>query len=294
MEHENKGSNTFLSHIYGGLNMSWPVVILLAVGAAVLTSVFLIVPAFKDTSFARMGVTFEAWFFFAILIVANCEKPLEAALKTFVFFLISQPLIFLIQVPFSELGWGLFGFYSNWFMWTLLTFPMAFVGWYMRRKDWVSVLVLAPTLAFLGITAYQCGSFCASHFPLLLVATLFCILQIIVYVFAFFPKVPQKLVGLLIPVVAAAVFAFAVPSVQVSSSHFLPDNPVLSDEAVVNMDDDSAIKVSILSTGEDSMINIQSTTLGDCSFTIQDGDKTYNYTAHIYEDNSGSIQIDIS
>ena len=173
--------------------MSWPVVILLAVGAAVLTLIFLFVPAFKDTSFERMGVNLEAWIFFAILIIANCEKPLEAALKTFVFFLISQPLIYLIQVPFSELGWGLFGYYKYWAIWTLLTFPMAFIGWYMTRKDWVSVLVLSPALAFLGITAYQCATFCIGHFPYQLVAALFCILQIVVYVLAFFPLLTFRL-----------------------------------------------------------------------------------------------------
>lgn len=63
-----------------------------------------------------------------LIIMANCQKPLESACKTFVFFLISQPLIYLLQVPFSSMGWGLFGYYWNWFIWTLLTFPMAFVG----------------------------------------------------------------------------------------------------------------------------------------------------------------------
>ena len=68
--------------LYGGLNMSWRTVILFALGTAVLTSIFLIVPIFKNTSFELMGVNFEAWFFFAIIIMANCKKPLESALKT--------------------------------------------------------------------------------------------------------------------------------------------------------------------------------------------------------------------
>ncbi len=58
-----------------------------AVGTAVISTVFLIVPIFKNTSFMRMGETLEAWIFFAIIIIANCKKPLESALKTFVFFL---------------------------------------------------------------------------------------------------------------------------------------------------------------------------------------------------------------
>ena len=106
-----------IERIYGGLNMSWRNVILFAVGTAVLTSVFLIVPIFKNTSFIRMGVTLESWIFFAIIIMANCNKqeitknagffekikePLICAAKVFVFFLISQPLIYLFEVPFKD------------------------------------------------------------------------------------------------------------------------------------------------------------------------------------------------
>lgn len=49
-----------IGKLYGGLDMSWKNVILLAVGSAVLTAIFLIVPIFKDTSFEMMGVSFKA------------------------------------------------------------------------------------------------------------------------------------------------------------------------------------------------------------------------------------------
>jgi hypothetical protein len=133
----NKEKNVFtrlLERVYGGLNMSWLNVILYAVATAVVTAIFLIVPVFKNTSFEFVGVTFEAWIFFAVILMANCKTPLESALKTFVFFLVSQPLIYLIQVPFSEMGWGLFGYYRTWFIWTLFTLPMAYIGWYIRKK----------------------------------------------------------------------------------------------------------------------------------------------------------------
>ena len=92
---------------YGGLDMSWRNVILFAVGTAVLTAIFMIVPIFKDTSFERMGISFESWIFFAVIIMANCyrqedtkngsffdkfRQPLICAAKVFVFFLISQPI----------------------------------------------------------------------------------------------------------------------------------------------------------------------------------------------------------
>ncbi|MBQ1507321.1 MAG: hypothetical protein IIZ36_02715, partial [Ruminococcus sp.] len=115
--------------LFGGIDMKWWKVIVLAVASAVITFIFLVVPIFENTSFYNMGVTFEAWILLAVFIMANCKKPLESALKTFVFFLISQPLIYLFQVPFSSMGWGLFGYYKYWAIWTVLTFPMAFVGW---------------------------------------------------------------------------------------------------------------------------------------------------------------------
>ena len=64
-----------------------------------------------------MGVSFESWIFFTVIIMANCyrqedtkdgsffekiRQPLICAAKVFVFFLISQPLIYLFEVPFSE------------------------------------------------------------------------------------------------------------------------------------------------------------------------------------------------
>ena len=126
-----KAKNTFkrlTAKLYGGINLTWFKVILFAVGTAVLTTIFLVVPIFKDTSFMRMGETLEAWIFFAIIIIANSKSPLESALKTFVFFLISQPLIYLLQVPFSWQGWGLFQYYKHWFILTLCTFPAAFLA----------------------------------------------------------------------------------------------------------------------------------------------------------------------
>lgn len=167
--------------------MSWVKLIIFSVVIAVVTALFLIIPFFGDTSFERVGVHLEAWILFAVIIMSNCKKPLESALKVFVFFLISQPLIYLIQVPFSWMGWDLFSFYSYWFKITLCTFPAAFVGWFITKKNWISALILLPVIAFLGLTTYQCGVECIKSFPHLILATIFCILQIVVYVIVFFP-----------------------------------------------------------------------------------------------------------
>ena len=59
---EKSAFRRFTDKLYGGIDLTWPGIILYAVGTAVLTTVFLLVPVFKDTSFARMGETLEAWY----------------------------------------------------------------------------------------------------------------------------------------------------------------------------------------------------------------------------------------
>ena len=100
--------------LFGGIKMTWPRLILFAVISGIVTALIaLLVP--EGNSVKQIAVTFEVWIVLAIIIVVNCEKPLEAACRTFVYFLISQPLVYLIQVPFNSMGWGLFGYYRYWF-----------------------------------------------------------------------------------------------------------------------------------------------------------------------------------
>ena len=295
METENNTRRRgLLGRLYGGIDMTWVKVALLAVATAAATSLFLILPVFRNSSLERMGVHLEAWIFFAVIIMANCKKPLESALKTFMFFLISQPLIYLIQVPFSWRGWGLFSYYRTWFIATLLTLPMAFVGWYITRRDWLSVLILSPALAFLAFTGFDCACQCAAAFPRLLLATLFCLAQIVLYIAAFFPAVPQKLVGaLVVAAVVAVLLLRGGAAVDVDGTTFLPGDPVLTDAAVVEMDEAAPCEVTIAATGADSMVRVKSKALGSTDFTIRDGDEEYRYALEIYIDNGGHTQIRI-
>lgn len=279
--------------VFGGLNMSWLLVILLAVGSAVLTAVFLIVPVFENTSFHRMGELFEAWILFAVIIMSNCKKPLESALKTFVFFLISQPLIYLLQVPFSQMGWQLFGYYKYWLIWTILTFPMAFVGWYIQRKNLVSLLILSPVLFYLTSCYLESFRFTFRHFPLMLVTGVFCLAQTILYLYAFTPKLWQRLAGFFVPFALILTAMLIIPRLSFSGNEFLPDSPVLTDAAVVETEDNDFVEISIDQTGEDSMVRIIANDYGTADFTVKDGGKDYHYSIEIYEDNGGHPQTRI-
>ncbi len=284
----------FTDKIYGGINLTWPGIILYAVATAVLTTVFLVLPIFKNTSFMRVGETPEAWVFFAVIIIANAKSPLDSALKTFVFFLISQPLIYLLQVPFSSQGWELFRYYKFWFILTLCTFPAAYIGWYIRKKNWISLLILMPVLILLALLCRDGLKQMIHQFPNMLIMVMFCILQILLYLYVFTKKPSQKLVGVLIPIAIVAVMLLLPKKVDFSTTQYLPDSPLLTEHAKVDVEDSEIADISVFETGEESSILIHAHAYGDTSFTIKDGDKEYRYDLRVYEDDQGTNQIDIA
>ena len=81
---------------FGELNITWPKLIIWAIIAGVYTGIMAMIPAARDTSFADISITFEVWILFGILIIMNSKTAVESALKCFVFFLISQPIVYLV------------------------------------------------------------------------------------------------------------------------------------------------------------------------------------------------------
>lgn len=179
--------------LFGEINMTWPKVIVFAIIVAVYTALINQVPFLYDTSFRDIAIGFECWILFAIIIIMNCKKPIESATKTFVFFLISQPLIYLIETPF--LGLGILGYYKNWFIWTILTFPMAFIGWYMKKDNLLGLLILSPIALFLLVHAEIYIQNTIYNFPNHLLSAIFCIAQVFVLIYCIFSKKKERIIG---------------------------------------------------------------------------------------------------
>ena len=192
-----------LKKLFGGIKMTWPRLILFAVISGIVTALIaMLVP--QGNSIKQIAVTFEAWIVLAIIIVVNCETPLEAACKTFIYFLISQPLVYLIQVPFSSMGWKLFGYYTYWFYWTLATFPGAFIAWYIKRDGWLGAVI--HSVALIALIWFGIGYLkqLIGNFPHYLIATLFCFGIVPVLIFSVHSN---KVARLTASVIAAAAFA---------------------------------------------------------------------------------------
>ncbi|MBR3357747.1 MAG: hypothetical protein IKG46_07930 [Solobacterium sp.] len=189
---------------FGGIDLTWPKLIIAAVIAGAFTAAMAIIPGLHYTSFNAITVTFEVWILFGILIIMNSKSNLDSALKCFVFFLISQPLVYLIQVPFSTLGWQLFGYYKYWFMWTILCLPMGYIGYYMKQNKWWGLLILLPMIAITAGSLLGYFSMFLFSSPRYILITLFCICMMILYPIAVFDDKKIQKAGAAIGAAAAA------------------------------------------------------------------------------------------
>ena len=181
--------------LFGGIDLTWPKLIIAAVAAGIITGVIALIPALHYTSLHAVTVTFEVWILFGLQIIMNSKSNLDSALKCFVFFLISQPIVYLTQVPFSELGWALFGYYKTWFIWTLLCFPMGFVGYWMKKDKWWGYLILLPMIVLTGYSYYGYFSDFQFSMPRYIFIVLFCAGAMVLYPVMIFDKKGTKAAG---------------------------------------------------------------------------------------------------
>ena len=170
-----------IKKLFGGINLTWPKLLIFAIVAGIFTALVCIFPQFKYTSLHTMAETLEVWILFGIFIIMNAKSNMDSALKCFVFFLISQPLVYLLQVPFSALGWGIFQYYKRWFIFTLLCFPMGYIGYYMKKDKWWGYLILLPMI-ILTASSYKHYlldfTFC---YPYFILTVVFCAVMMLLY-----------------------------------------------------------------------------------------------------------------
>ena len=161
---------------------------------------------------------------------------------------------------------------------------MAFAGWYIKKKNWLSVLILLPVQVLLVSTAV--GSFKDSieYFPKNIVTAIFCTLQVIIYIYAFHSNIWQRLVSISIPIIFIIVVALLTPQVALTVSDYLPDEPSLSENAYITVDDPQIAEVNITSY-ENGHVFIYAHKYGTVAMTVFDNDNEYKYTLEIYDDN---------
>lgn len=243
-----------LKKLFGGINLTWPKLLIFAVIAGVYTAIMALLPITHDTSFADITISFEVWILFGIIIIMNSKSAIDSALKCFVFFLISQPLVYLLQVPFSEQGFGLFRYYSYWFIWTVLTLPMGFIGYFMKKDKWWGLIILTPVLLLLGEHYLVFIQETVFSFPYHLLSCLFCFATLLIYPICIFKNKKIKIAGTIISAViilTASVIGFANPITYNTYLSLSEEDVAIDDSCNVYLADDKYGKVYLEDNYED-------------------------------------------
>lgn len=195
-----------MKKIFGGINLSWKKIIIFASLIGISVGLLNSVPSLADTTITDIATYFDFWILCGIFIIVNSKSNKDSALKCFIFFLISQPLIYLVEVPFSHLGWQLFQYYKYWFVWTLLTIPMGYIGYYIKKDKWYGLFILAPILILLSTSVETSLSGLIYSFPHHLVNLLFVIITLIIYPLVIFNNKYLKYIGLAISILLIIFF----------------------------------------------------------------------------------------
>ena len=284
-----------MKKLFGGLNITWSRLIIFAIAMGVYTALMAMLTP-DGNSFHDIAVTLEWWFLPAILIIVNSKKPLESAAKVLVFFLISQPLVYLVQVPFNYMGWGLFNYYGYWFKITLLTFPAGYLGWYMKKDKWYSGLILGCATAFLAYTGIVYAKGFAESFPNHLLSTIYCFGIIPVFIFGIFRDKVPRIVSSAITIAAMLPFlitARTVPYETINTSAIQENNIVFVGEPYISSHTSEAEgNVEIFKNGMgDYVFRIHGLKGNNYYFTVSDDENSYDFV-YYFDSDSQSIIVE--
>ena len=285
-----------MKKLFGGIDLNWKKLIIFAIIAGVYTAIMAMLPIAKDTSFADITISFEVWILFGIFIIMNSKSAKDSALKCFVFFLISQPLVYLIQDIINHSNLFL-TYYRFWIIWTILTIPMGFIGYYMKKDKWWGLAILTPILIFLGIHYSGFLGQTIYNFPYHLLSTLFCIVTMLLYPICIFSNKKVKVTGAIISILIILIMSIiTLTNNTVYNTTVLTNGgsagAVFDDSYNVYLEDSSYGKVYIMYNEglEDYVVNAEFTRAGKTNIILEDS----NGNKEVFEIDIKNSSYDIS
>ncbi len=289
-----------MKKLFGGLNLTWPKIIIGAILIGIYGGLVCIIPNVNESSLHDMAVTFEVWILFGILIIMNSKTPKESALKCFVFFLISQPLIYLVQdIIIPRNPSRLFTFYKYWLLWTVACVPMGYIGHYMKKDKWWGYLILLPMIILLTYSYITYLPLLFYTFPYHLLTVIFVIASLIIYPIVLFDNKNIKRIGIIISTLIIIIFGF----LSFNNQHTYDTQILFSDGSYyfndtykVTLEDESfgTLKIEkFTDLGEEGIYKVQAVfkKVGETRFTLEspEGDKkVFNL---VVKDNTYSVDI---
>lgn len=196
-----------MKKLYGGIKMTWLRVAIFAIAAGAYTGFVMTLPFLHDTSFQDIGVTYEWWVIFAVIVVVNCKKGLEAMLKCFLFFLISQPLVYLVEIALGSLAMedGLRYYLNIWLPMTMLTLPGGLIAYFCKKQNVLGACILGLGNTIQAVMALAYFVTAAERFPRHLLTALVCVGSIFVMSLSIQKKRANRIIAIALPVLLTAV-----------------------------------------------------------------------------------------
>ena len=190
--------------------MRWPHVLLFALLAGVYTAAVMLFSCLENTSFQDIAITFEWWVIFAVIIVVNCEKSWEAILKCFVFFVISQPVVYTVEVLAGALSLDKAWIYLQlWLPKIILTLPGGFIAYFCKKQTIPGSIVLGLGNTIQAVMGVFYLGMVIRNFPYHLLTVLLCFASII-WMSLFIQKSKKhRLIAIILPFVCTALICIA-------------------------------------------------------------------------------------
>ena len=266
-----------MKKLFGGLNLTWPKLIVSSIILGISVGLLNSVPLLKDTTITDIATYFDFWILCGIIIIMNSKSNKDSALKCFIFFLISQPLIYLAEVPFNPLGWQLFGYYKYWFIWTIFCIPMGYLGYYLKRDKWYSVLLLLGVLFLSMVNIGLPIKGLVYAFPHHLIYILIIFLASITYPLAIFNNKKNKYISLSIIVIALLVISFITLTSKTGYETTLPcsnDKFKYDDTYKVSLEDSDMgdVNITYMDTLKDYCVHANFKKAGDTKLVFESPD----------------------
>ena len=130
-------------------------------------------------------------------------------LKCFVFFLISQPVVYIVEIIFGnlDLNRALIYYTSYWLKMTIAVLPGAFIAFYCKKQNILGAIILGLGNTIQLVMAVMYAVKCIGDFPHHILSFIVCIASIFIMSFTIQKEKKNRLIALIVPVVLAAVLA---------------------------------------------------------------------------------------
>lgn len=203
-----------MKKLFKDINISWEFIIIFSILIGLLVGIINRIPILNNTSFQDIAIVLDMWIIFAIFIIVNCNTWKEAVCKCFIFFLISQPLIYFTEILLDVIIYhkdftNLFTLYfknyyigSGWLTLTFLTIPGSFIAYQIKKDNVLSSIILSVATGYLAFSGTTCLIECIfNHFPYHLLNGLICLFMAFMLIFLILKNKKNRVISLIITII---------------------------------------------------------------------------------------------